>query len=129
MVTTKGFGKRTLLSEYPSRGRGAKGIATTSKKSLDVIGLIASARVVQTSDVITIMSANGHVLRAKVKNLRLAGRSTRGVKLMGVKEGDRVVSLARTSSAELQKVGAVSVGDDDNGMEPDLQIAIPELNE
>jgi len=129
VVTTKGFGKRTLLSEYPSRGRGAKGIATTSKKSLDVIGLIASARVVQTSDVITIMSANGHVLRAKVKNLRLAGRSTRGVKLMGVKEGDRVVSLARTSSAELQKVGAVSVGDDDNGMEPDQQIAIPELNE
>jgi DNA gyrase subunit A len=131
VVTTKGYGKRTLLSEYPSRGRGAKGIATTSKKSLDSIGLIASARVVQTSDVITIMSANGHVLRAKVKNLRLAGRTTRGVKLMGVKEGDRVVSLARTSSAELQKVGAVGVdaGDDDNGLEQDLQIAMTEPNE
>jgi len=67
------------------------------------IGLITSAIVVQTSDVITIMSANGNVLRAKVKNLRLAGRTTRGVKLMGVKEGDRVVSLARTSVPSLEK--------------------------
>ncbi len=129
VITTKGFGKRTLLSEYPSRGRGAKGIATTSKKSLDAIGLIASARVVQTSDDITIMSANGHVLRAKVKNLRLAGRTTRGVKMMGVNEGDRVVSLARTSSAELEKVGAVRVGEDETGMEPDQQISLPEMNE
>jgi len=128
VVTTKGFGKRTELSNYPSRGRGAKGIATTSKKSLNIIGLIASARVVQTSDLITIMSANGHVLRAKVKNLRLAGRTTRGVKLMGVKEGDRVVSLARTSSAELQKVGAVEV-DNDTGIEPDQQITFAEPEE
>jgi len=126
VVTTKGFGKRTELNKYPSRGRGAKGIATTSKKSLDVIGLIASARVVQTSDVITIMSANGHVLRAKVKNLRLAGRTTRGVKLMDVKEGDRVVSLARTSNAELLIVGAVKIGDDYPEMEPDQQIGLSE---
>jgi len=103
VVTTRGFGKRTLLSKYPSRGRGAKGIATINKKSLAKIGLITSAIVVQTSDVITIMSANGNVLRAKVKNLRLAGRTTRGVKLMGVKEGDRVVSLARTSVPSLEK--------------------------
>jgi DNA gyrase subunit A len=129
VVTTKGYGKRTLLSAYPSRNRGAKGIATTSKKSLDDIGEIASARVVQTSDDITIMSANGHVLRAKVKNLRLAGRTTRGVKLMGVKDGDRVVSLARTSSAELIKVGAVRNGEEENNTDPDQQIALPKLEE
>ncbi|MFH2038882.1 MAG: DNA gyrase subunit A [Chloroflexota bacterium] len=129
VITTKGFGKRTLLSEYPSRGRGAKGIATTNKKSLDVIGLIASARVVQTSDDITIMSANGHVLRAKVKNLRLAGRTTRGLKMMDVNEGDRVVSLARTSSAELEKVGIVSVGEDEAGLETDRQTRFPEQKE
>jgi len=129
VITTKGFGKRTLLSEYPSRGRGAKGIATTNKKSLDVIGLITSARVVQTSDDITIMSANGHVLRAKVKNLRLAGRTTRGLKMMDVNEGDRVVSLARTSSAELEKVGIVSVGEDEAGMEPNRQTRLTEQKE
>ncbi len=129
VITTKGFGKRTILSEYPSRGRGAKGIATISKKSLGEIGLIASARVVQTSDDITIMSANGHVLRAKVKNLRLAGRTTRGMKMMGVNEGDRVVSLARTSSAELEKVGAVRIGEDENGIEQDHQIDLLEMNE
>lgn len=129
LVTTKGYGKRTLLDSYPARSRGGKGIATTNKKLLNEIGLITSARVVQTSDDITIMSANGHVLRAKVKNLRFAGRTTRGVKMMGVKEGDRVVSLARTSSAELKKVGAVRNGDDDNNTDPDLQIALPEMDQ
>ena len=114
VVTAKGYGKRTELSDYPSRSRGAKGIATISKKSLKLIGLIASARVVQTSDLITIISANGNVLRAKVKNLRLAGRTTRGVKLMGMNEGDRVVSLARTTNVELHLVGATKAVENDS---------------
>ena len=107
VVTANGFGKRSILDLYPTRHRSTKGIATTSKKALGSIGLIASARVVQNQDEITIMSANGHVLRAKVKSLRLAGRATKGVKLMNMKNGDRVVSIARISSAELKKYGAI----------------------
>ena len=112
VVTANGFGKRSKLDLYPTRSRSTKGIATTSKKALGSIGVIASARVVQDQDDITIMSANGHVLRSKVKNLRLAGRATKGVKLMNMKDGDRVVSVARISSAELKKYGAIK--DDDN---------------
>ena len=112
VVTSNGFGKRSKLDLYPTRSRSTKGIATTSKKALKTIGLIASARVVQESDDITIISANGHVLRAKVKKLRLAGRATKGVKLMNMKGGDRVVSIARISKAELKKYGAIEDEDD-----------------
>jgi DNA gyrase subunit A len=126
LVTTKGFGKRTALTEYPTKRRGAKGVNTTSKKALESIGLIAAARVVQDSDDLTIISANGQVLRAKVKDLRMAGRATKGVKLMGVKEGDRVVSLARTANAELKKLGAIKNG---SNTEPGQQIELPILDQ
>jgi DNA gyrase subunit A len=130
LVTTKGFGKRTALTEYPTKRRGAKGVNTTSKKALESIGLIAAARVVQDSDDLTIISANGQVLRAKVKDLRMAGRATKGVKLMGVKEGDRVVSLARTANAELKKLGAIKNGDEDGSKtEPGQQIELPILDQ
>jgi DNA gyrase subunit A len=130
LVTTKGFGKRTALTEYPTKRRGAKGVNTTSKKALESIGLIAAARVVQDSDDLTIISANGQVLRAKVKDLRMAGRATKGVKLMGVKEGDRVVSLARTANAELKKLGAIKNGDEDgSNTEPGQQIELPILDQ
>lgn len=130
LITTKGYGKRTDLNEYPTKRRGARGVNTTSKKALENIGLIAAARVVQDSDDLTIISANGQVLRTKVKDLRMAGRATKGVRLMGVKEGDRIVSLARTANAELKKLGAIKNGDDDNaGPEPGQQIEFPILDQ
>ena len=107
VVTANGYGKRSKLGLYPTRHRSTKGISTTSKKARETIGVIASARVVQDSDDITIMSANGHILRAKVKKLRLAGRATKGVKLMNIKDGDRVASIARISKEELIKHGAI----------------------
>ena len=130
VITTKGYGKRTTLTDYPSKRRGAKGVNTTSKKALESIGLIAAARVIQDSDDLTIISANGQVLRTKVKDLRMAGRATKGVKLMGVKEGDRIVSLARTANAELKKLGALKNGEDDgSNTESSQQVELPILDQ
>lgn len=95
VITTQGYGKRSTLDSYPAKGRATKGIATFDKKSIPIIGLIAAARVVQANDELTIISAAGVVLRTKVTDVKLAGRSTRGVRLMGVQNGDRVASLAR----------------------------------
>jgi DNA gyrase subunit A len=72
----------------------------------DKIGTITAARVVQEADDLTIISANGMVLRMKVKDVKQSGRATRGSRLMEVKEGDKVASIARTAAAELKKVGA-----------------------
>jgi DNA gyrase subunit A len=106
VVTTQGYGKRTPLGEYPTKGRATGGVLTIDKKALGKIGLIASARVVQEADHVTIMSSGGVVIRTKVKEISQSGRATRGVTLMNLQAGDSVASLARIAHADLRRVGA-----------------------
>src|SRR5512137_1299345 len=123
LVTTQGFGKRTALTEYPAKGRATGGVQTTARDAAGKIGTITSARVVQEADDLTIITANGMVLRTKVKDVKQAGRATRGVHLMEVKEGDRVASIARIAAAELKKVGAGVIGEPI--LEPGKQFELP----
>lgn len=106
LVTTRGYGKRTSLSEYPAKGRGTGGVQTLDKKNLERTGPLAAVRVVQEADDLTFISANGVVLRTKVKDIVRAGRAARGVTLMNLNQGDTLASLARISAADLRKVGA-----------------------
>ncbi len=123
LVTTLGYGKRTPLTEYPAKGRATSGVQTISKKAVDKIGTITSARVVQEVDDLTIISANGMVLRLKVKDIKQSGRATRGNHMMDVKEGDRVASIARIATAELKRVGVKTNGDP--APEPGSQFEMP----
>jgi len=110
-VTKEGFGKQTPLEKYPVKGRATGGVSTMDQKAIGVTGRIASARVVQQSDDITLISSSGIVLRLKVKDVREAGRATRGVKMMRLQPGDSVAAVARTASADLKKAGAAENGD------------------
>jgi DNA gyrase subunit A len=93
------------LSQYPTRSRATTGITTINKKAIENIGTIAAARVVQEADDLTIISINAVVLRTKVKQIKRAGRATRGVRLIGLQEGDSVASIARIAAADLRQVG------------------------
>lgn len=96
IVTEKGFGKRTPLEEYPRHHRGGTGI-TTSKIN-EKTGLIATARVVTERDNdLMIISASGVVIRTDMSTVRIAGRVTQGVTLMGLNDGDTVVAIATTN--------------------------------
>ena len=95
VVTDKGYGKRTDLGEYRCQSRGTQGVATIDKNALDKIGKIASARVVQNDDQVTLISNNGIIIRLLVKDISSSGRSTRGVKLMNMDKSDKVASVAR----------------------------------
>lgn len=106
IVTTLGYGKRTPLREYTPKGRATQGILTIDKKALRKVGKIASARVVQEADHLTIISSNGVVIRTKVKEISRAGRATRGVTLMNVQKGDSVAAVARIAELDLRRVGA-----------------------
>jgi DNA gyrase subunit A len=123
LITTQGFGKRTALTEYPAKSRATGGVQTTARDAADKIGTITSARVVQEADDLTIITANGMVLRTKVRDVKQAGRATRGVHLMEVKEGDRVAAIARIAAAELKKVGASTDGE--TAPEPGKQFELP----
>lgn len=102
VLTRLGYGKRTPLSEYPPKGRATGGIKTIDTNALEKIGTIASARVVQEADDLTIMSANGVVLRTNVKDISQSGRATRGVKLINLGPGDYVATMARVADLDLK---------------------------
>ena len=102
VVTELGYGKRTPLSEYPVKGRATGGVATIDKKNIHNIGNIATARVVNENDEVTMISANGLIIRMKVKAISQTGRATRGVRLMGLSAGDQVASVACIAEVDLQ---------------------------
>jgi DNA gyrase subunit A len=106
VVTMNGYGKRTPLAEYATKGRGTMGVLTLDDKAIPVVGQIASARVVQEPDELTIISTNGVVIRTTVKEIKQAGRATRGVRVMNLQKGDTVASLARIAAADLKEVAA-----------------------
>jgi len=110
IVTTKGYGKRTPLKEYRAKGRGTSGMLTIDAKALPAVGTIAAVRVVQDADEVTIISSAGVVLRTKVKDIKRAGRATRGVRLMNVAGGDSVATVARIAAADLKLAGAQENG-------------------
>jgi DNA gyrase subunit A len=101
VVTEKGFGKRTPLSEYAAKSRAIGGVATIAQKNLETTGRVASARVVCTEDEITIMTTNGQTLRLRVTDIRQSSRSTMGTHLINLKEGDTVASVARLAAKDL----------------------------
>jgi len=104
-VTENGVGKQTRLDEYSSKGRGTQGILTIDKNAIPIVGKIVAARVVQQEDHLTLMSTGGVIIRLKVKDVKTAGRATRGVHLMRVQEGDTVAAVARIAAEDLKQVG------------------------
>ena len=93
VITEKGFGKRTPISEYPEHKRGGQGvytIAMTAKK-----GNLAACRVVGPQHELMIVSEEGVIIRVKVRDISKLGRSTQGVKVMNLADGDRVSAVAR----------------------------------
>jgi DNA gyrase subunit A len=105
VVTRKGYGKRTPIKDYAAKGRATKGVLTLSKAKLKETGRIASARVVEAQDDLTIISSGGIVLRTKVKQIKQAGRVTMGVKLINLKKGETVASVARIRAKDLKQAG------------------------
>jgi DNA gyrase subunit A len=101
LATSRGFGKRVLLNEYPIKSRATGGVQTTDKKALTKLGRISAARVVQEADDVNLMSAGGVVLRVKVSDIPIKARASQGIRLMSIEPGDNLVTLARVSTNDL----------------------------
>src|SRR5579859_732799 len=91
-VAEKGYGKRTPLAEYRITARGGKGV--TNMKTTDRNGfVVATLQVTEESDVM-IITHDGKVIRVHANEIREAGRSTQGVRLLRLEEGDSVAAAA-----------------------------------
>ncbi len=93
VVTERGVGKRTPISEYPTKGRGAIGVKTF--RISDRTGPISVAANVTADEELIFVSADGIVMRTRAGTISQQSRSTQGVQVMSVGDGDRVASLAR----------------------------------
>ena len=93
-ITEKGYGKRTLLSEYSIHGRG--GIGIKNYQVTDKTGGIADVKMVNPGEDILVISDDGTIIRMAVDHVSVLGRSTQGVRIMRLAEGSRVISIERT---------------------------------
>jgi len=105
VVTANGYGKRSPIREYPVKGRATGGVVTLSRDKLEVTGPIAAAHVVNEEDDLTIISTGGIILRTKIKQVKQAGRPTMGVRLINLREGESVASVARIGAKDLKLAG------------------------
>ena len=101
-----GIGKRTPFDEYRTQSRGGKGIITM--KTTDKVGSVVGALSVTDTDEIMLSTSQGQTVRTSCKDIRIAGRNTQGVKLIDLKEGDKLVAIARVIS-EQQEAAAETV--------------------
>ena len=92
IVTENGFGKRTSLAEYPVKNRGTKGVLTA--KLTEKKGGLAGALIVRAHQELLFITENGMVQRTSAGEIRKSGRATQGVKVMNVKDGDRISAVA-----------------------------------
>ena len=93
VVTELGAGKRTPMDEYPRKGRGGQGVLTF--RVSDRTGPIAVARAVRADHEVILVSRDGIVMRTRTDLISQQGRSTQGVAVMNVDEGDTVASIAQ----------------------------------
>ena len=92
-LTTNGFGKRSSAYEYRISNRGGKGITgiLTSEKNGEVLDCF----VIYEDDQIILVTDKGQIIRINVSQIRIAGRSTKGVSVFKIPEGDSIVSVSR----------------------------------
>ena len=120
-VTEKGYGKRSLASEYRLQSRGGSGVINV--KVTEKNGPVVGIKAVTEEDQVLLITEKGILIRLKVKDVRETGRAAMGVHMIDLDEGDRVVAVAKL--AEPQD------GEDDDAAasDPVLPGAAPFLKE
>ena len=98
-ATENGFGKRTALGEYPRHGRGGQGVISiqTSERNGAVVGAV----LVEDTDEVMLISTGGVLIRTSVAQIREMGRSTQGVTLIALSDGEKLAGIERIEERDL----------------------------
>ncbi|MCC8110239.1 MAG: DNA gyrase subunit A [Ruminococcus sp.] len=100
-VTEKGYGKRTLLSEYRIQSRG--GLGLHNYKVDEERGGVCGIKVVDETDDLMLISSDGVIIRLPVSQIRMMGRTAKGVRVMRVNDGQKVVAFTRMEKEEKEQ--------------------------
>ena len=101
VITERGYGKRTKVTEYTEHHRGGGGMSTI--KMTDKKGKIAAMKIINEKHEMMIVSEEGVVIRVKAGDISELSRATQGVKVMNVDDSDRVVAVARVAGGKKKK--------------------------
>jgi DNA gyrase subunit A len=97
-VTENGYGKRTVIDEYPVRKRGGKGVITI--KTSERNGMVVAILLVEEDDDLMLITNIGKLIRMPIKGISVISRNTQGVKLIGMETSERVVGAVRLAEKE-----------------------------
>ncbi|WP_045824944.1 DNA gyrase subunit A [Williamsia herbipolensis] len=95
VATAGGYAKRTAMDDYPVQGRGGKGVLTIQYDRRR--GELVGALIVDDNSEVYAITSNGGVIRTLAKQVRKAGRQTKGVRLMNLDEGTTLLAIARNA--------------------------------
>ena len=98
VATSGGYAKRTAIEEYPVQGRGGKGILTIQYDRRR--GRLVGALIVDDDTELYAITSGGGVIRTAARQVRKAGRQTKGVRLMNLGEGDTLLAIARNAEED-----------------------------
>jgi len=98
VATAGGYSKRTAIEEYTAQGRGGKGILTIQYDTRR--GSLVGALVVDDDSELYAITSGGGVIRTAARQVRKAGRQTKGVRLMNLGEGDTLIAIARNAEEQ-----------------------------
>ena len=98
IVSEKGMGKRTSISEFTAQNRGGKGVKCY--KIMEKTGNVVGVKAINEDDEIMIINTEGIIIRMKCEGISLLGRITSGVKLINLPEGDKVASIAKVRKGD-----------------------------
>ncbi|MEO6695014.1 MAG: DNA gyrase subunit A [Ignavibacteria bacterium] len=98
VITDKGFGKRSDLSDYRVTNRGGKGVITV--KTTDKVGKLISIKEVTDSDDLMIITSKGILIRQKMKDIRVMGRNAQGVRVIRLGDNDTISAVARIAEED-----------------------------
>ncbi|BEP13179.1 DNA gyrase subunit A [Acidothermaceae bacterium B102] len=98
VATDGGYAKRTPIDRYPVQGRGGRGVLTA--KIVEDRGQLVGALIVSLDDEVYGITSAGGVIRTRAEEVREAGRSTMGVRLMNLSGGQTVTGIARNAEAQ-----------------------------
>ncbi len=117
VVTKNGFGKRTRIDQYPVKGRGGLGVKTV--QLTEARGELAGSLVVREGDQVMLITTGGTVIRVPADGIKQSGRSTQGVIVMRLREGERVSTLARVVEQDEAENGELAEPGPDADAEPE----------
>jgi DNA gyrase subunit A len=127
VVSEQGYGKRSALEDYRITNRGGKGVKTITVT--DKTGELVSLKAVTDEDDLMIITKKGTMIRMGVDTLRVMGRATQGVRLITLRKGDEIASIAKVPASEEEENEVLDVEGVENIADGDAPAAAAEGGE